>query len=48
MVDEDVPDNTEVNVVWGEEDGGSAKPVVERHIQTNIRATVSFSRLNED
>ncbi|MBT6767732.1 MAG: aminomethyl transferase family protein, partial [Opitutales bacterium] len=24
MVDEDVPDNTEVNVVWGEEDGGSA------------------------
>jgi glycine cleavage system aminomethyltransferase T len=48
MVDEDVPDNTEVNVVWGEEDGGSAKPVVERHIQTNIRATVSFRRLNED
>jgi len=48
MVDEDVPDNTEVNVVWGEEDGGSAKPVVERHIQTNIRATVSFNRLNED
>jgi glycine cleavage system aminomethyltransferase T len=48
MVDEDVPDNTEVSVVWGEEDGGSAKPVVERHIQTNIRATVSFRRLNED
>ncbi|MFL3658814.1 MAG: aminomethyl transferase family protein [Opitutales bacterium] len=48
MVDEDVPDNTEVNVVWGEEDGGSAKPVVERHIQTNIRAIVSFNRLNED
>lgn len=48
MVDEDVPDNTEVKVVWGEEDGGSAKPVVERHIQTNIRATVSFNRLNED
>lgn len=48
MVDEDVPDNTEVKVVWGEEDGGSAKPVVERHIQTNIRAIVSFNRLNED
>ena len=48
MVDEDVPDNTEVKVVWGEEDGGSAKPVVERHIQTNIRATISFNRLNED
>ena len=47
MVDEDVPDNTEVNVVWGEEDGGSRKPNVERHVQTNIRATVSYGRLNE-
>jgi glycine cleavage system aminomethyltransferase T len=32
---------TEVSVVWGEKDGGSAKPVVERHVQTQIRATVS-------
>ena len=32
---------TEVTLVWGEEDGGSAKPVVERHVQTKIRATVS-------
>ena len=48
MVDEDIPDNTEVNVVWGEENGGSDKPVVERHIQTDIRATVSYKRLNED
>jgi glycine cleavage system aminomethyltransferase T len=32
---------TEVTLVWGEEDGGSAKPVVERHVQTEIRATVS-------
>jgi vanillate/3-O-methylgallate O-demethylase len=32
---------TEVVLVWGEEDGGSAKPVVERHVQTEIRATVS-------
>ena len=48
MMDEDVPDGTEVKVVWGEEDGGSAKPVVERHIQTDIRATVSYNRLNED
>lgn len=48
MIDEDVPDGTEVNVVWGEEDGGSAKPVVERQIQTDIRATVSYNRLNED
>ena len=32
---------TQVTLVWGEEGGGSAKPVVERHVQTEIRATVS-------
>ena len=32
---------TEVTLVWGEEGGGSEKPVVERHVQTEIRATVS-------
>ena len=31
---------TEVTLVWGEEGGGSSKPVVERHAQTTIRATV--------
>jgi glycine cleavage system aminomethyltransferase T len=31
---------TEVTVVWGEENGGSTKPTVERHAQTEIRATV--------
>jgi vanillate/3-O-methylgallate O-demethylase len=32
---------TEVTFVWGEEGGGSAKPTVERHVQTQIRAIVS-------
>jgi vanillate/3-O-methylgallate O-demethylase len=32
---------TEVTLVWGEEGGGSAKPVVERHVETEIRAIVS-------
>jgi syringate O-demethylase len=32
---------TEVTLVWGEEGGGSAKPTVERHRQTELRATVS-------
>jgi vanillate/3-O-methylgallate O-demethylase len=32
---------TEVTLIWGEEGGGSAKPVVERHVQTEIRAIVS-------
>ena len=48
MSDEDVADGTEAVVVWGEENGGSAKPIVERHVQTNIRATISYQRLNED
>jgi glycine cleavage system aminomethyltransferase T len=42
IVDLDVSEpGTEVTFVWGEEGGGSAKPVVERHVQTEIRATVS-------
>ena len=41
VVDVDVELGTEVTLVWGEEDGGSAKPVVERHAQTEIRAIVS-------
>ncbi len=32
---------TEVTFVWGEEGGGSSKPTVERHVQTQIRAVVS-------
>jgi vanillate/3-O-methylgallate O-demethylase len=42
MVDpEQSEPGTEVTLVWGEEGGGSAKPVVERHVQTEIRAIVS-------
>jgi vanillate/3-O-methylgallate O-demethylase len=40
-VDVDIPVGTEVTLVWGEEGGGSNKPVVERHVQTEIRAIVS-------
>jgi glycine cleavage system aminomethyltransferase T len=32
---------TEVTFVWGESGGGSAKPTVERHVQTELRAIVS-------
>jgi len=31
---------TEVTFVWGEENGGSRKPTVERHKQVEIRAVV--------
>jgi vanillate/3-O-methylgallate O-demethylase len=40
-VDVDVEVGTEVTLVWGEENGGSRKPVVERHRQAEIRAIVS-------
>ena len=32
---------TEVLITWGEPDGGSRKPAVERHRQTTVRATVA-------
>ena len=32
---------TEVTFVWGEENGGTSKPTVEPHVQTEIRAVVS-------
>ncbi|WP_343525428.1 aminomethyl transferase family protein [Sphingomonas sp.] len=30
----------EVSIIWGEPDGGSSKPGVERHVQREVRATV--------
>ncbi len=41
IVDVDVEIGAEVVLVWGEEAGGSRKPVVERHAQAEIRAIVS-------
>jgi hypothetical protein len=42
IVDEaEARDGAAVSVLWGEENGGTNKPVVERHVQTEIRATVS-------
>lgn len=32
---------TEVTLLWGEPDGGTRKPTVERHVQTEIKAIVS-------
>lgn len=31
---------TEVTVRWGEPNGGSSKPAVERHVQVEVRAVV--------
>ena len=41
VVDPDVEIGTEVELVWGEEGGGTSKPTVERHRQLAIRAVVS-------
>jgi hypothetical protein len=38
----------ELTVMWGEENGGSNRPLVERHVQMEVRATVAawpFSKL---
>jgi syringate O-demethylase len=32
---------TEVSLLWGEPNGGTSKPTVEPHVQTEIKATVS-------
>lgn len=49
MVDADFSaTGTEVTVVWGEPDGGSSKPVVERHVQTTVRATVGPCPFSDD
>lgn len=46
MVDEeDARDGAEVVVLWGEPDGGSARPGVERHAQIPVRATLSTTAL---
>jgi len=41
ILDEKVQIGSEVELVWGEENGGTKKPTVEPHVQTKIRATVS-------
>jgi len=42
IVDESVAEpGTEVTFVWGEENGGTSKPTVETHSQTEIKAIVS-------
>lgn len=41
LLDADVADpGTEVSLTWGEPNGGSAKPTVEHHVQTEIACTV--------
>ncbi len=41
VVNPDVKEGEQLTLVWGEENGGTAKPTVERHKQTEIRVTVA-------
>ncbi|BBD97064.1 aminomethyl transferase family protein [Sphingobium amiense] len=48
MVDESVAEpGTEVTLLWGEPDGGTTKPTVEPHVQTEIKAIVSPAPYSE-
>ena len=38
---------TEVTIVWGEEGRGTTKPTVERHKQSELRATVAPVPISE-
>jgi vanillate/3-O-methylgallate O-demethylase len=40
-VDADIQDNEFLTLVWGEENGGTRKPQVERHVQTEVRVRVA-------
>jgi len=48
MVDESVAEpGTEVSLLWGEPDGGTTKPTVEPHVQTEIKAVVAPAPYSE-
>ena len=39
---------THVTLLWGEENGGTTKPTVEQHVQTEIRAEVAPAPIVEE
>jgi vanillate/3-O-methylgallate O-demethylase len=48
VVDPDVAPGTELTLVWGEENGGTAKPTVERHRQCEVRVRVAPAPYSRD
>ncbi len=48
VVDPDIDIGDELNLVWGEEGGGTAKTTVERHKQTEIRVRVAPTPYSRD
>ena len=48
MLDADFAEpGTQVTLLWGEPNGGTRKPTVERHVQTEIKATVAPTPYSE-
>ena len=41
VVDSDIELGSELTLVWGEENGGTTKPTVERHRQCEVRVKVA-------
>jgi vanillate/3-O-methylgallate O-demethylase len=48
VVDPDIEVGDELTLVWGEEDGGTAKTTVEPHKQTEIRVRVVPTPISKD
>lgn len=49
MIDENLAvDNQELTLTWGEPNGGSSKPTVERHVQKTIRVRVDTKPVKRD
>ena len=48
VVDADIEPGTELTLLWGEEDGGTRKPTVERHRQCEVRVKVAPAPYSRD
>jgi vanillate/3-O-methylgallate O-demethylase len=48
VVDPDIEPGTELTLVWGEEEGGTPKPTVERHRQCEVRVRVAPAPYSRD
>lgn len=49
LLDENAAEyGSELKILWGEPNGGTAKPAVERHVQTEVRATVAPCPIADD
>jgi vanillate/3-O-methylgallate O-demethylase len=48
VVDADIDPGAELTLVWGEENGGTAKPTVERHRQAEVRVKVAPAPYSRD